>query len=203
MPWKWFNIEANIVALSGIAIAIGTMIDLGIVLSENIIKHLKEKGESEPLGEIIYKAAAEVSSAIVVAVSTTIVSFIPIFTLEAAEGKLFQPLAYTKTFALIAALLVTLIILPTLAHWFFGLKLKSKKAFHIQYIGFILLGIGLVTFGYQTPGYLLILLGVINGIKTNLKIKAQNSGWLYVLLKRIHNHSTIINCFGDGNLVIG
>jgi Cu(I)/Ag(I) efflux system membrane protein CusA/SilA len=124
---RYFGIDANIVALSGIAIAIGTMVDLGIVLSENVIEHLKKATNGEPLTETIYRAAAEVSSAIVTAVSTTIVSFIPVFTLQAAEGKLFRPLAFTKSFALLAALIVSLIILPTVARWVFGIDLKKAK----------------------------------------------------------------------------
>lgn len=124
---RYVEVDANIVALSGIAIAIGTMVDLGIVLSENIIKHLDEAAEGTSIKTAVLNGASEVASAIVTAVGTTIVSFIPVFTLEAAEGKLFRPLAFTKTFALIAALLVALIILPTLAHWVFGLKIKSKR----------------------------------------------------------------------------
>ena len=186
---KIFDIEANIVALSGIAIAIGTMIDLGIVLSENIIKHLKESEGKMPLKDLIYNASSEVSSAIVVAVATTIVSFIPIFTLEAAEGKLFQPLAFTKTFALIAALLVTLIILPTLANWFFGIKLKSKKALHIQYIGLFILGIYCFTQQFNIPGALLLILGVLNALKIFVpdlekKIKSNQ-------LTKLYKHITI------------
>ena len=61
------------------------------------------------------------SGAILTAVATTIISFIPIFVLEAAEGKLFRPLAYTKTFALVTALLLTLLVLPTLAYFLFGI----------------------------------------------------------------------------------
>lgn len=125
---RYFRIDANIVALSGIAIAIGTMVDLGIILSENMIKHIREAPIKQKLVETIYNASAEVSSAIVTAVATTIISFIPVFTLEAAEGKLFRPLAFTKTFALIAALMVTLLILPAIAHLFFGIKIsKSSK----------------------------------------------------------------------------
>ena len=123
---RYFGVDANIVALSGIAIAIGTMIDLGIVLSENVIKHIDESPKDQKLIDTIYNASAEVGSAILTAVSTTIVSFIPIFTMEAAEGKLFRPLAFTKTFALLAALFVALIILPTFAHWFFGLKFNKN-----------------------------------------------------------------------------
>ena len=107
---RYVGVEANIVALSGIAIAIGTMVDLGIVLSENIINHINESPKGQKLIDTIYNASAEVGSAIVTAVSTTIVSFIPVFTMEAAEGKLFRPLAFTKTFALISALIVALII---------------------------------------------------------------------------------------------
>lgn len=123
---RYAGVDANIVALSGIAIAIGTMVDLGIVLSENIIKHVDEADEKTDLKTAILNGSSEVASAIVTAVATTIVSFIPVFTLQAAEGKLFRPLAFTKTFALLAALLVTLILLPTLAHWFFGFKIKNK-----------------------------------------------------------------------------
>jgi copper/silver efflux system protein len=65
----------------------------------------------------IYNATTEVGSAILTAVSTTIVSFLPVFTLQAAEGKLFGPLAYTKTFALISALIFTIAIMPAFAHW--------------------------------------------------------------------------------------
>src|SRR5210317_1639526 len=116
---RYFNVDANIVALSGIAIAIGTMVDLGVILSENIIKHIDEAPPKQKLITTIYNGASEVSSAILTAVSTTIVSFIPVFTMQAAEGKLFGPLAFTKTFALLAALFVSLFILPTLAYWFF------------------------------------------------------------------------------------
>lgn len=124
---RYFGVDANIVALSGIAIAIGTMVDLGIVLSENIIKHIDEADAGTNVKTAVLNGASEVASAIVTAVGTTIVSFIPVFTLEAAEGKLFRPLAFTKTFALIAALLVALVILPTLAHWVFGWKVRSKR----------------------------------------------------------------------------
>ena len=125
---RYFGVDANIVALSGIAIAIGTMVDLGVILSENVLKHIDEAPPAQKLIDTIYKGASEVSSAIVAAVSTTIVSFIPVFTMQAAEGKLFRPLAFTKTFALLAALVVSLLILPTLAHWFFGIRIKKHKA---------------------------------------------------------------------------
>ena len=99
---KLFEVDANIVALSGIAIAIGTMVDVGVILTENMIRHLDEetaKSSKLPFNTIIYNATAEVSGAIVTAVLTTIISFIPVFTMVGAEGKLFRPLAFTKTAA--------------------------------------------------------------------------------------------------------
>jgi len=96
---KVCGIDANIVALSGIAIAIGTMVDMGIVITENILKRLDEAAENDDKLEVIFKAASEVGSAVLTAVLTTIVGFLPVFTMTAAEGKLFKPLAYTKTFA--------------------------------------------------------------------------------------------------------
>lgn len=124
---KYFGVDANIVALSGIAIAIGTMVDLGIILNENILRHLEESDEKKSKIQIIYDATAEVSTAILTAVMTTIVSFLPVFTLQAAEGKLFGPLAFTKTFALIAALIFTLVFMPAFAHWVFGAKVNSRN----------------------------------------------------------------------------
>lgn len=162
---RYFGVDANIVALSGIAIAIGTMVDLGIILSENIVKHLDEAPPGQKLITTIYNGAAEVSSAILTAVSTTIVSFIPVFTMQAAEGKLFGPLAFTKTFALVAALLVALLILPTLAHYFFGFKIKNPR--HNKWVNILLIAAGIVgLFGSLAwAGVLLILFGSIPFVK--------------------------------------
>lgn len=157
---RYFNITANIVALSGIAIAIGTMVDLGVILSENIIKKLDDAPKGQDLLKSIYEGSAEVGSAIVTAVSTTIVSFIPVFSLQAAEGKLFGPLAYTKTFALIAALIVSLLILPTLAYWFFGFKIKRKSFSLILNLAMVILGFSLLPFGMIWAGLSLLGLGL-------------------------------------------
>ena len=123
---KTFGVDANIVALSGIAIAIGTMVDMGIILCENILKHL---GRSRPGARIAatssFRASHEVAGAVLTAVSTTVVSFLPVFTMIAAEGKLFRPLAFTKTFALAASVIVALTIIPPAAHILMGRR--SKK----------------------------------------------------------------------------
>ncbi|MBL6990419.1 MAG: efflux RND transporter permease subunit [Bacteriovoracaceae bacterium] len=123
---KNFGVDANIVALSGIAIAIGTIVDMGIVVCENIIKHLDQAPTGVSKRDIIFNATAEVGSAILTAVSTTIVSFLPVFTMEAAEGKLFRPLAFTKTFALLASIIVALTIIPSVALILFGNKKTSR-----------------------------------------------------------------------------
>ncbi len=112
---KTAGVEANIVALSGIAIAIGTMVDMGIVLTENMLRRLEEAAADTPRRDVIFAAAAEVAPAVLTAVMTTILGFLPVFTLTAAEGKLFRPLAFTKTFALAAALLLAVLVMPPLA----------------------------------------------------------------------------------------
>ncbi|MFH1913556.1 MAG: efflux RND transporter permease subunit [Pseudomonadota bacterium] len=113
---KVFGVDANIVALSGIAIAIGTMVDMSIIICENILRKLEQAGSGESRLQQIFQGASEVSSAIMTAVATTIVSFLPVFAMEGPEGKLFKPLAYTKTFALVASIIVALTVLPAVAH---------------------------------------------------------------------------------------
>jgi Cu(I)/Ag(I) efflux system membrane protein CusA/SilA len=162
---RYFGVDANIVALSGIAIAIGTMVDLGVILSENIIKHIDEAPPGQKLIDTVFNGATEVASAILTAVSTTIVSFIPVFTMQAAEGKLFGPLAFTKTFALIAALLVSLMIMPTLAYWFFGFKIKNNFLKKHGGYALILIGIAGLFLGQAWGGLLLILFGIVSVIK--------------------------------------
>jgi Cu(I)/Ag(I) efflux system membrane protein CusA/SilA len=122
---KVFGIDANIVALSGIAIAIGTVVDVGIVVSENIVRHINDKSSDGALKTKIFKAVSEVSGAATTAVMTTIVSFIPVFALQHAEGKLFRPLAFTKTFTLAAALLLALTIIPAASVILFRFKRKE------------------------------------------------------------------------------
>jgi len=125
---RYFGIDANIVALSGIAIAVGTMVDMGIVLTESMISQMKVAPKGQPLTHTIYLATTEVASAVITAVATTIISFLPVFTMEAAEGKLFRPLAYTKSFALIASIVLAITVLPSLAVQLFKFKSRGKIA---------------------------------------------------------------------------
>lgn len=124
---KRFGVDANVVALSGIAIAIGTIVDMGVVLIENILKHLDDAPPDENRLEVIYRACSEVGGAVVTAVLTTVISFLPVFTMQGAEGKLFTPLAYTKTFALIGSIVVALTVIPPLAHSFLTTKKPNAR----------------------------------------------------------------------------
>jgi len=123
---KAFRVDANIVALSGIVIAIGTIVDMGIVVCENALRHLDQARPDEPPLAVIHRATSEVGGAVVTAVATTVISFLPVFTMTGAEGKLFRPLAYTKTFALLASIIIALTVLPAAAHILFCGRVSGK-----------------------------------------------------------------------------
>ncbi|MDB4631818.1 efflux RND transporter permease subunit [bacterium] len=116
-----FGVDANIMSLAGIAIAIGTMVDMGIIISENIFRGVADWEESgRPEGEegrlkTISKMTREVAPAVVTAVSTTVISFLPVFFLTGRDYRLFAPLAWTKTFSLVASLIVAVLLVPPLA----------------------------------------------------------------------------------------
>ncbi len=112
---KATGVDANIMALGGIAIAIGTMVDMGIVFVENIEQGLSRAAAGADRRLVVRDAAAEVAPAVMTAVLTTIVSFLPVFGLSATEFRLFAPLALTKTFAMAAALVLAITVLPGVA----------------------------------------------------------------------------------------
>jgi Cu(I)/Ag(I) efflux system membrane protein CusA/SilA len=122
---RYTGVDANIVALSGIAIAIGIMVDVGVVVVENILRHLQASPEirrrGQALADLVYRSVAEVSGALTTGMLTTILSFLPVFALQAQEGKLFGPLAYTKTFALACAFILGFVLLPTVAYYVFAI----------------------------------------------------------------------------------
>ena len=163
---RYAGVDANVVALSGIAIAIGVMVDVGIIFTENIVRHKEEAPPGEARGAgllaLITKATQEVAPAVLTALATTIVSFIPVFTLQAAEGKLFQPLAFTKTFSVLAALFAGLVLLPTLAYFLFSLRFRKRRIRRAT--GLLLFFLGLymaVSFGSLSAGVLAALGAVI------------------------------------------
>lgn len=112
---KLSGLEVNFMALAGIAIAIGTMVDMAIVLTENIVSRLRTAGDTERRSDVIAAASAEVAPALFTAGITTAVSFLPVLAFTGAEGKLLRPMAYSKTFAMFAAMIVSLLVLPALA----------------------------------------------------------------------------------------
>lgn len=110
---RLLGVEANIVALAGIAIAIGTIVDMGIIVTDNILRLRKDKPDLD-VGEVIKRGTKEVGPAVLTAIATTVISFLPVFTMTGAEGKLFTPLAYTKTLVLLAAVVLALVVVPVM-----------------------------------------------------------------------------------------
>jgi Cu(I)/Ag(I) efflux system membrane protein CusA/SilA len=157
---KLFGVDANIVALSGIAIAIGTIVDMGIVICENILRHLAAASPEENKRDVIFRAASEVGSAVLTAISTTVVSFLPVFTMTAAEGKLFKPLAYTKTFALIASVIVALTIIPPFAHLLFTRGRRLGRSLRALPIGLGAAGVAALAWTFWLTGIFLLLIAV-------------------------------------------
>jgi len=121
-----FGVDSNIMSLSGIAIAIGTMVDMGIILCENVLRHLGEADPRESRMKVIFRAASEVGRPVLTAILTTVISFLPIFFMTGPEGKLFKPLAFTKTFALLASVIVALTLIPPVAHVLFSVRLDRR-----------------------------------------------------------------------------
>lgn len=124
-----FDVDANIMSLAGIAIAIGTMVDMGIIVLENIYGSLCQwEADGSPGGSkrrlvVIRESAAEVVPAVITAVTTTVISFLPVFLLTGRDYRLFAPLAWTKTFALVSSLIVAVVVVPMLCRIF----LKSSR----------------------------------------------------------------------------
>lgn len=185
---KIFNVDANIVALSGIAIAIGTMVDVGVILAENMIRHMDDKklrfsesGTEYTTNEIIYNATSEVSGAILTAVLTTIISFVPVFTMIGAEGKLFRPLAFTKTMALSASLVIALFIIPPLAAYLFRKKnIKSSFSYVLQ-ISLLVLGTIAMIYGYWL-GIVLIAFGVTGLLNLRGKLDEKKVNLINIII---------------------
>ncbi len=111
---KLLGLGSNIMSLGGIAIAIGAMVDAAIVMIENAHKHLERAEPGRSRVDILIKAASEVGPALFFSLLIITVSFMPIFTLESQEGRLFSPLAFTKTFAMAAAALLSVTLVPAL-----------------------------------------------------------------------------------------
>ena len=173
---KTFGVDANIVALSGIAIAIGTMVDMGIIVTENILKYLDEADPEDDKMTLIFKATQEVAGAVLTAVTTTVVSFLPVFTMIGAEGKLFRPLAFTKTFALAASVIVALTIIPPVAHVLMGGRIESKSLRRGAWFALLVLGIAASMLLTWWVGAILIVLSAYKLYEERIPERCQRYG---------------------------
>lgn len=106
------GVDANIMSIAGIAIAIGDVSDMGIIMAENIFRNLAKAPPGKSRFDIVYEGAREVGDAVFGAASNTIISFLPVFALTDQEGRLFKPLAYTKSFAIIASFVLAITVVP-------------------------------------------------------------------------------------------
>ncbi|MGH1347623.1 MAG: efflux RND transporter permease subunit [Nannocystales bacterium] len=162
---KLSGVDANIMALGGIAIAIGTMVDIGIVFVENISQHLEDAPPGASRAVVVRRAAAEVAPAVVTSVLTTVVSFLPVFGLSSTELRLFGPLAFTKTFAMGGVLLLALLVLPGAALVVFrerptapvtsstGIRRVARSLFRAEHArDWVLLGLGGLLLPYSLLG---------------------------------------------------
>ena len=122
------GLSSNIMSLGGIAIAIGAMVDAAIVMIENAHKHLERASLDQPRGAILIEAASEVGPALFFSLLVITVSFLPIFTLEAQEGRLFKPLAFTKSFAMAAAALLSVTLVPALMVLFVRGRIPPERS---------------------------------------------------------------------------
>jgi len=123
----WLGLNANIMSLGGIAIAIGAMIDAAIVMIENLHKHVEHEPD-RPHWDRVLAAAREVGPALFMSLLIITISFLPVFTLEDQEGRLFRPLALTKTFAMAAAALLSVTLVPVLMGWFVKGQIRAEAA---------------------------------------------------------------------------
>ncbi|MGB1926471.1 MAG: efflux RND transporter permease subunit, partial [Rubripirellula sp.] len=152
---RWFSVDSNIMSLAGIGIAIGTMVDMSIILAENIYGHLAEaestqrnesvnQREIRDRQQVISDAAIEVAPAVVTAVATTMISFLPVFFLTGRDARLFTPLAYTKSFAIAASLIAAVTMVPALSQLLMRTQKRAKSdsfgiaaAFSILVVGLL------------------------------------------------------------------
>jgi Cu(I)/Ag(I) efflux system membrane protein CusA/SilA len=121
------GVNANIMSLGGIAIAVGAMVDAAIVMIENVHRHIEHEGKKKPHWDLVLDASKEVGPALFFSLLIIAVSFVPVFTLQAQEGRLFRPLAFTKTYAMLGSSLLAITIVPVLMGYLVRGKIRSEK----------------------------------------------------------------------------
>ncbi len=229
------GVGANIMSLAGIAIAIGTIVDMGIIVSENIYQHLadwerredeqKESFPGSPSREaVIYEATVEVAPAVVTAVATTIVSFLPVFFLTGRDYKLFSPLAYTKTFAIAAAMITAVTIVPALCRLLLRSNLRRQSTAFVAAVSFAAL-VGAASYflwgsriaeRFDVPAWIVTAIAVPVGFITGWQLMRERIRpieeipssrfvrWIYAArLRYALNHKAVALSFPAVLLVIG
>ncbi|HZS18720.1 MAG TPA: CusA/CzcA family heavy metal efflux RND transporter [Candidatus Udaeobacter sp.] len=138
---RWYGLSANLMSLGGLAIGIGMMVDGAVVMVENIHRHLTEKPDPAKLHhrhvgkvETVLYAAKEVGRPIVFGIAIIIIVFLPLFTLQGFEGKMFSPLAFTISFALLGSLVLSLTLVPTLCTFFLKQTPHEHDPIHIRWL---------------------------------------------------------------------
>jgi Cu(I)/Ag(I) efflux system membrane protein CusA/SilA len=121
------GISSNIMSLGGIAIAIGAMVDAAIIMIENAHKHIEREGERKPHWQLIRDASIEVGPTLFYSLLVITVSFLPVFALQAQEGRLFKPLAYTKTYSMAAAALLSITLAPVLMGYLIRGRIRPEE----------------------------------------------------------------------------
>lgn len=132
---RWWGLSANLQSLGGLAIGIGMMVDGSVVMVENIVRHLSEPNHrGEALSQRVLSASREVGQPVFFAALIVVVVFLPLFTLQGVEGKLFSPMAFTIAFAMLGSLVVALTIVPVLAAILFRGKFTEKDNFLVRFL---------------------------------------------------------------------
>ena len=156
------GLSSNIMSLGGIAIAIGAMVDAVIIMIENAHKHLERDQGKKPHWDIIRDAAIEVGPALFYSLLVITVSFLPVFTLQEQEGRLFKPLAFTKTYSMAAAALLSITLAPVLMGWFIRGKIPKEERNPINHF-LIKLYQPVVSFSIRFRWLVLIIGGLLVG----------------------------------------
>ncbi len=128
---KLMGVTSNIMSLGGIAIAIGVLVDAGVIMVENCYRHLSEippEEHDEKRLEIVIHSAKQVGRAIFFSLAIIVLSFVPVFMLEGQEGKLFHPLAFTKTFSMMGSAMIAITLVPVLMYYFMRGKMRPESA---------------------------------------------------------------------------
>ena len=175
---------------------------MGIIICENIINHLRRGKPEQSSIELVYNASTEVGGAVLTAVATTVVGFLPVFTMTGAEGKLFRPLAFTKTYALISSVIIALMVIPPMAHILFRKERNYDKTTPVKRKLGIILNISVIIL----VGFLLardwLPLGPARGLIINFLFVAVLIGSLLLFFKLFHmSYRTILTWCLDNKIL--